>query len=187
MSSRDSQKNLYVVRKLSVVLFDEDLRLVFCSYVEPPLKLVDITGTTPWDPSLVDAVNGERLRAGWAEAEQTGRSVVIDTITPNIGMWRATIYPVRGLPGIRACFVVYQLPEWLPALTAREREICTLIADGRSHKEIARLAKIRLSTVGNHRAKIAAKLGVPTAGLDVFIGSHWQTFATLPAISGGNR
>lgn len=48
-------------------------------------------------------------------------------------------------------------------LTHREREIVTLIADGRSSKEIAEECFISIKTVETHRANIMHKLGVKGA------------------------
>jgi DNA-binding NarL/FixJ family response regulator len=48
----------------------------------------------------------------------------------------------------------------LPALTAREEEILTLIADGRTNTEIARRLVLSDKTVRNHITNLFAKLGV---------------------------
>jgi FixJ family two-component response regulator len=45
-------------------------------------------------------------------------------------------------------------------LTAREKDVCELIASGLSTKEIARVLDISPRTVDVHRAKILAKVGV---------------------------
>lgn len=45
-------------------------------------------------------------------------------------------------------------------LTAREREILALVADGRSSPQIATLLEISPKTVENHRASIMRKLGI---------------------------
>ena len=46
----------------------------------------------------------------------------------------------------------------LERLTVREREVLTLIAEGKSRKEIAELLFISVHTVGHHRANIMKKL-----------------------------
>lgn len=46
------------------------------------------------------------------------------------------------------------------ALTARQREICVLVVQGRSTKEMARLLNLSVKTVEFHRAKAMARLGV---------------------------
>jgi len=46
------------------------------------------------------------------------------------------------------------------ALTAREREIIQLLAEGRSNKEVASSLDISIKTVETHRASIMRKLGI---------------------------
>jgi DNA-binding NarL/FixJ family response regulator len=48
----------------------------------------------------------------------------------------------------------------IDALTHREREVLTLLADGRSNREIARLLHISEKTVKAHVSAVLAKLGV---------------------------
>ncbi|HEX7405538.1 MAG TPA: LuxR C-terminal-related transcriptional regulator, partial [Candidatus Nanopelagicaceae bacterium] len=48
----------------------------------------------------------------------------------------------------------------LPALTAREEEVLTLMADGRTNSEIARHLVLSDKTVRNHITNLFAKLGV---------------------------
>lgn len=49
-------------------------------------------------------------------------------------------------------------------LTRREREICTLIADGLTNKEIAREVNRSVGTVKNHVSSILSKLDLPRRG-----------------------
>jgi DNA-binding NarL/FixJ family response regulator len=48
----------------------------------------------------------------------------------------------------------------LESLTVREREVLTLISEGKSRKEIAELLYISVHTVGHHRANIMKKLNI---------------------------
>lgn len=52
-------------------------------------------------------------------------------------------------------------PDPFPGLSAREREVLTLLASGLGTKEIARRLFLSPKTVRNHVANVLAKLGVP--------------------------
>ena len=48
----------------------------------------------------------------------------------------------------------------LQALTPREREVLLHVVEGRTSKEIARLAGVKPGTVDTYRSRIMAKLGI---------------------------
>jgi DNA-binding NarL/FixJ family response regulator len=57
-------------------------------------------------------------------------------------------------------------PDPLEALTARQREILQLVAEGKSTKEIAAALQLSVKTVETHRARIMDRLGIrDVAGL----------------------
>jgi DNA-binding NarL/FixJ family response regulator len=57
-------------------------------------------------------------------------------------------------------------PGTLQALTARQREVLQLIAEGRTTKEIAHLLEVSVKTVETHRAQLMERLGIhDVAGL----------------------
>ncbi len=55
-----------------------------------------------------------------------------------------------------------QEPEKLPALTPREREVLQLVAEGRTHKEVATILNISVKTAQSHKYSIMEKLGLRT-------------------------
>lgn len=53
-----------------------------------------------------------------------------------------------------------RLPDPFPQLTARERQILALVAEGRDNPDIGRRLGISPKTAANHISAILAKLGV---------------------------
>jgi len=51
-------------------------------------------------------------------------------------------------------------PPDLPVLTAREREVTQLLAEGKSSKEVASLLNLSTKTVETHRSNIMRKLSL---------------------------
>lgn len=61
----------------------------------------------------------------------------------------------------------------LEALTARQREVLQMIAEGRSTKEIAFALEVSIKTAETHRAAIMERLGIhDIAGLALFAARH---------------
>jgi len=100
------------------------------------------------------------------------------------------LYVPEGLPAeLRSSRDSGQLAKSL-SLTAREREVLQLIAEGKSGKEIAHTLSISVKTVEYHRQNIKRKLGVSTiAGLTrnaiagglVCLALRGQVFPLVPS------
>ncbi len=65
-------------------------------------------------------------------------------------------------------------PDPLHALTTREREVLTLVAEGRSNDAVAEQLLVNLRTVETHMANILTKLGLPAEP-----GTHRRVLAVL--------
>lgn len=81
----------------------------------------------------------------------------------------ATVEPLRIDAGDRVLVVeladgalLLEEQQWMPRLTAREREILDLVAEGRTNAEIAERLWVSLGTVRKHLDNVYAKLGVHT-------------------------
>ena len=66
----------------------------------------------------------------------------------------------RSLPGWDATVESQDATDVAPTLSAREREVLTHVAAGKTNKEIATVLLISEHTVGRHLENIFAKLGV---------------------------
>jgi DNA-binding NarL/FixJ family response regulator len=67
-------------------------------------------------------------------------------------------------------------------LTAREREVLVLLADGLANKEVARKLGISVRTAETHREHLSRKLNIaPIAGLTKYAIQHGLTPLSLPA------
>ena len=71
-------------------------------------------------------------------------------ITPSLGSSRIRAHPLRGEPAADA------------QLTAREREVLQLVAEGRSAKEIAAELRISAKTAQFHKANLMRRLDLHT-------------------------
>lgn len=68
-------------------------------------------------------------------------------------------------------------------LTAREREVLVLLAEGMANKEVARKLGISVRTAETHREHLSRKLGIaPIAGLTKYAIQHGLTPLTLPPL-----
>ena len=68
-----------------------------------------------------------------------------------------------------------------PVLTAREREVLALLAEGLANKEVARKLGISVRTAETHREHLSRKLGIaPIAGLTKYAIQHGLTALSLP-------
>jgi DNA-binding NarL/FixJ family response regulator len=81
----------------------------------------------------------------------------------------ATVEPLHIDAGDRALVVelvndalLLEERQWMPRLTAREREILDLVAEGRTNAEIAERLWLSLGTVRKHLNNVYSKLGVHT-------------------------
>jgi two-component system nitrate/nitrite response regulator NarL len=71
------------------------------------------------------------------------------------------------------------------ALTAREREVLVLLADGMANKEVARKLGISVRTAETHREHLSRKLNIaPIAGLTKYAIQHGLTPLSLPEAPG---
>ena len=94
-------------------------------------------------------------------AVKTGRSAVpaIRTVATGKPFFSAAVSAVLVEDYIRQ-LKARGATDTFHLLTAREREVLQLLAEGRSNKEVASLLELALSTVETHRANLMQKLSL---------------------------
>ena len=105
----------------------------------------------------------EALQAG-ASGYLLKNSPAAELITAIQEVLKGRVYlsPLITKDVLHSYIGVTQEPEKLPALTAREREVLQLVAEGRTHKEVATILNISVKTAQSHRYSIMEKLGLRT-------------------------
>ncbi len=80
----------------------------------------------------------------------------------NLGQWfRSWLWPLAS-PEIAVCALSISIPDELRQLTAREREVLGLLAQGRNTREIAELLEVSSSTIQTHLRRSREKLSLPS-------------------------
>ena len=129
---------------------------------------VSIGRRTTWssvsEEETIGAVRAALGDAGFAAAHDAGRAL---PLAEAVGLALA----VEAQPGAGAAPAPADPDPY--GLTAREREVLRLMAQGKSNKEIGEALFISPRTAGTHAANVLAKLGVHSrAGVAAFAHSH---------------
>jgi DNA-binding NarL/FixJ family response regulator len=135
---------LHESARAAVVLLDDDDRISFASTTAREVLDRYFGGMTVHLPDLLAAWLRERRRGTAAESlciDAGDRSLVVDLIDDAL---------------------LLEEQHWVPRLTAREREILALVAEGKTNAEIAERLWVSPGTVKKHLENMYTKLGVHT-------------------------
>lgn len=165
-----------------LLLYSASFRVVWANESPEAYQTEGVVGRYIWDccGSQLDKTN---LQAAMLRclADQTPQTV--DIRDCDGVWWRARFWPLP-FPEVKLASLSCRFPENFWRLTDREREVCTLIAEGLRTKEIAAALDVARSTVDNHRANISQKLKIDSASLDAWCGQHrnWLPLKTPEAV-----
>jgi DNA-binding NarL/FixJ family response regulator len=118
----------------------------------------------------VDLLSGSAAGVGYLLKERIARPAELDEAVRRVAAGGTAIDPdvVASVLGTR------REPDPLEALTARERDVLALVAEGRSNDAIAARLVVTARTVETHMANILIKLGLSTEP-----GTHRRVLAVL--------
>lgn len=153
-----------------LLLYDQHCRIVWLNWAEPPYTPADFIGHYAW--ARLHPPEDIRLQAAMGRCLASESPQFVDIRVPKVGLWRIWLWHISGLQVIRMAGMARKFPSQIEALTDRERAVCTLIGSGLNSKQIASRLRITLSTVNNHRAHIAGRLGISTAALPAWCGNN---------------
>lgn len=152
-------------------LYDEGCRCVWISRIAPPQYPENCCGCHPWH-----ALAGEmakNFQAAFARVLADRQPTVIDSAIGGNVVWRTWLFYCKT-GRIRVSAYAKPFPPAVLKMTDREREICRLLAEGDSTKEVAKQLGISRSTVDNTRANVCRKLGLNHGSLVPFCGAHLE-------------
>jgi two-component system, NarL family, nitrate/nitrite response regulator NarL len=109
----------------------------------------------------LDQTQLESLRhAASALARQEGRGVGRDVLVRLAGRGRLMTLHADGEPVVAVVHPAQGRGAWFETLSARERQVAALVAQGRRNREIAEELVISLPTVKDHVHSILTKTGL---------------------------
>jgi DNA-binding CsgD family transcriptional regulator len=149
---------LHELTQAAVVLLEADDRVAFASSAARELLYRYLGENGVGLPDTVASWLRERRRAVTGEPLRIaagGRALVVELVDGAL---------------------LLEERQWMPRLTAREREILELVAEGRTNAEIAERLWVSFGTVKKHLDNIYAKLGVHTrTAAAAFVRERWRS------------
>jgi DNA-binding NarL/FixJ family response regulator len=118
----------------------------------------------------IELLNGSAAGVGYLLKERVVRPAELEEAVRRVADGGTAVDPevVSAVLGTR------RVPDPLRALTARERQVLTLVAEGQSNDAVAAHLLVNLRTVETHMANILTKLGLPAEP-----GTHRRVLAVL--------
>ncbi|GAB3936323.1 hypothetical protein GCM10027614_12640 [Micromonospora vulcania] len=108
------------------------------------------------------ATAGKLLREAYGVAQGLGAVPLTSEIRELAGRARVPLEQHEATEGVRGATPVEPVDDELATLTAREREVLALVAEGLTNKEIGQRLFISERTIGVHVSHIFDKLQVRT-------------------------
>ena len=151
------------------MLYSSSGLTLWSSAAVPPYKMNDLKGQYAWAYLLEpDAI---RCQAAFLRCIASGETQSFDCEAQKVGRWRVTFFRA-ALGRVAVVGRCQPIPLGIEHLTARQREVCRLLANRCSSKQIAARLKLARGTVDTYRHTAAHRLGVATSHLLAWCVEH---------------
>ena len=154
-------------------LYDSGGHIICASTLHPPYENKTIIGTTAW--GRLDSTQAAMAQAAMMRCHESKQPQTYDVDVPHIGRWRMTLWPCKA-GKVRVIGYSRKIPDEIELLTDRQLEICALLGDGLSSREIAKQLDLARETIDNHRSGISRRLGIRPWQLVAWCGRHREWF-----------
>ena len=139
----------------SVVICDWRGRVIWVSGTEPLTQPGDFV----WEHVAEEF--RETAKVAFARVVTLSEPIKLEWQNSRGACYRAWLWPMQS-PDAAVCILAIAVPKELQLLTDREREILSLLGEGRSTRGIAAALELSKSTVHTHLRRAREKLSLPS-------------------------
>lgn len=157
----------------TLILCDAAYRILWISECPADIPIAEVLGKHPWD--FLTGEDARNFQAAMCRAMADKEQQTFDFFGERIGYWRAWCH-FCPLTEVRLSILARRTPDYVRDLTPRERDICRLLVNGLTSKEIAAKLDISRKTVDVHRSNVAQRMGISLKHLTAWCGSNFEWF-----------
>lgn len=151
-------------------LYDPRGRILWLSAAHSPYRTQEIVGQFAWH--ALDGHDVTDCQAALTRCVATGEPQCIESVVRSVGRWRTWFFLLHNSGRARILGIAKKAPVGIERLSAREREVLTLVAAGLTTKALSHRLGIARATADIHRRNAAATLGISPSEVDLWCGIH---------------